>query len=120
MNEQTTPTGMESRLDRYLAIVSANNRNAAPKADAAGITKRLSAPIIIRIMCGLINPMKPMMPEKDTMNDTIRAIMTIHTMRILFTLSPKLFAFSSPMDSRFSFFVQSLCHGSLKDHHIAI
>lgn len=72
MNAVITPTGKNVGAMITLDIKSAIISNTAPKAADAGIRYLLSEPMKIRTIWGATNPMKPIMPVKQTTDADIR------------------------------------------------
>ena len=92
----TTPIGISAGLIKVRDIISAKTNKIAP-ASAEQISKALClGPINKRIICGIINPTKPIIPDRATLTPTQSAINNISCLVIFLTSNPKCLASDSP------------------------
>jgi hypothetical protein len=78
------------------AIQSLSKSRIAPIYAEAGIRYLLSRPIMVATACGAINPMKLIIPTKETIAATQRALTAIPKSLTVFTLTPKPLAVCVP------------------------
>lgn len=95
------PTGISTGLIMVRAKVSTQIKNMAPVRHEAGSRVRLSGPTMIRMMWGITNPKKPIIPQTETAAAVINEakIKMINLKRS--TFNPKLSAVVSPIKNKF-------------------
>ena len=66
MNDVTTPIGSSTGFNSVRATRSASIKNTAPPNNDAGSKRLWSGPTIMRTMCGVTRPTKPIVPPMET------------------------------------------------------
>ena len=96
IDEVITPTGSCAGAIIVLDIRSAKTKIIDPKIAEQGIKYLWIGPMVNLTKCGVTKPMKPIMPQKETVIPTIKEDINIINFFNLSTSIPKWYASASP------------------------
>ena len=85
-----------SKFNIILDAESIKSNKTAPDSNEKGRVFLLSEPIKNRIQCGIIKPIKPIIPDTDTQTAVIKETQINNIILNLFELIPIIFASLSP------------------------